>query len=82
MFISTSDDGHYKIWDVRSLGADNKFVHCYKDSDDELGVGSFSQLNEYLYSTGGELSGVIHIWDLRMTKYFINDLCFHKEKVN
>jgi histone-binding protein RBBP4 len=33
-----------------------------------------------LFATAGENSGNVHIWDLRMVKSFINDLCFHKER--
>lgn len=39
-------------------------------------------INEFVYATGGESTGNIHIWDLRMPKYSLNDLCYHKEKVN
>lgn len=41
----------------------------------------FSQLNEFLFATGGESSGIIKVWDLRMAKEFINDLHYHKQPV-
>lgn len=79
LFATASDDSHYKLWDVRTLPS---FTHTFKASDDDLLVVGFSQFNEYLFATGGEQSGMIHIWDMRMPKTFINDLEFHKGPVN
>jgi WD40 repeat protein len=43
---------------------------------------SFSHDNEHLFATGGEQSGQINVWDLRMPKYFMNDLIYHKGPVS
>lgn len=43
---------------------------------------SFNHLNEHLFATGGEQSGYIHVWDLRMPRHFLNDLGFHKSAVS
>jgi WD40 repeat protein len=76
LFGTASDDHHYKLWDLREP---QKFIHCYSASDDDLLVISFSHHDEYLFATGGEQSGCIHIWDTRMPKHFINDLLYHKQ---
>ena len=57
----------------------NQFTHCYKASEDDLFVISFNQHNDFLFATGGEKTGALHVWDVRMPKYFINDLNFHKD---
>eukprot|EP00347_Sterkiella_histriomuscorum_P005399 403356762 len=79
LFGTAADDGHYKLWDMRTP---NQFTHCYKASEDDLFVISFNQHNDFLFATGGEKTGALHVWDLRMPKYFINDLNFHKDQVN
>lgn len=77
MIITASDDSHYKIWDVRNL-RDKKFVHCYKASEDDLLTATFNNFDENIFATGGESTGMINIWDLRMPKTYINDLNHHK----
>lgn len=79
MFGTASDDCHYKLWDVRDT---SKFTHTFKASDDDLLVIGFSHFNEYLFATGGEQSGIVNVWDMRMPKTFINDLNYHKSYVN
>jgi histone-binding protein RBBP4 len=81
LFGTASDDGHYKIWDFRSLKDGNTFVHCYQASEDDLLVLSFNHTNEHLFATGGEQSGMIQVWDLRMPRNYINDLIYHKGPV-
>ncbi len=81
MFGTASDDNNYKLWDSRTLKDANSFSHCYKASEDDLLVISFNHQNEYLFATGGEQSGILHIWDVRMPKFFINDLVYHKSAV-
>ncbi len=43
---------------------------------------SFNQLNPNLFATGGEQSGTLHVWDLRMARCALNDLSFHKGAVS
>lgn len=43
LLISTSDDGHFKIWDVRK--PTTEFVMAYKDSEDSLCIGQFNPIN-------------------------------------
>jgi WD40 repeat protein len=78
--ITVSDDSNYKIWDIRNLKP-NTFVHCNKGSEDDLMVGSFNFIDEFIFATGGENGGMINIWDMRMPKTFLNDVHFHKDKV-
>jgi len=79
VFGTASDDHHYKLWDMRNPKGE---THCYSASDDDLLVISFSHHNEFLFATGGEQSGCLHVWDMRMPKTFINDLLYHKQQVN
>ncbi|CDW78759.1 histone-binding protein rbbp4-like [Stylonychia lemnae] len=79
LYGTASDDHHFKLWDVR---APLQFLHCYKASDDDLFVISFNYDNEYVFATGGEKSGALHVWDMRMAKHYINDLYHHKAQVN
>jgi histone-binding protein RBBP4 len=79
LFATVSDDSHFKLWDTRSLKI---FTHTYQASDDQLLVVGFSHFNEHLYATAGEESGMILVWDLRMTRNAINDLNYHKGAVN
>jgi ribosome assembly protein RRB1 len=83
IFISASDDGNYKVWDTRSIDAtnSNSFINCFKASEDELLCASFNYFDENIFATGGESTGIINVWDLRMPKTFLNDLNYHKDKV-
>ena len=85
LFITASDDGHFKVWDVRKCQQGDQqsssFVQTYKASDEELLCASFNCFDEHLFATGGENSGIINIWDMRMPKTFLNDLNFHQGKV-
>ena len=54
-------------------------MHCNKASEDELLCASFNQFEENIFATGGERSGIINIWDMRMPKTFLNDLNYHKD---
>ena len=81
IFGTASDDNNYKLWDKRTLNDGNSFIHSYKASEDDLLVISFNNFNENIFATGGEKSGLVNIWDIRMPKYYINDLFFHKEAV-
>ena len=78
---TASDDGHYKIWDLRTLSSGN-FTHTFKASEEDLLCISFNNHNEHIFATGGESTGVIKVWDLRMPRTFLNDLNFHQDKVN
>jgi WD40 repeat protein len=64
-----------------SLKDSSSAIHCYSASEDDLLVISFNQKSDFLFATGGERSGFIHVWDMRMPKYFINDLGYHKDQV-
>lgn len=79
MLGTVSDDSHFKLWDMRDLG---NFTHTFKASDDDLLVIGFNHFNEHLFATGGEKSGILHVWDTRMPKTCINDLNYHKGPVN
>ena len=50
LFITASDDGNYKIWDIKA----NTFIQCYKASEDELMTASFNNFDEHIFATGGE----------------------------
>lgn len=76
VFGTASDDHHYKLWDIRQAKPQ---MHSYSASEDDLLVISFSHFNEHLFTTGGEQSGCVHVWDTRMPKIFINDLLYHKQ---
>jgi WD40 repeat protein len=76
--ITSSDDSYFKVWDLRTLANSLNFAHCYKASEDMVMSSCFSHFNEYLFATGGESSGTIYTWDLRMLKTFLNDMTFHK----
>jgi histone-binding protein RBBP4 len=74
---TASDDGHFKIWDIRT----GKPSLCFKDSDDELLVISFNHHDPNIFATGGESTGVVRTWDLRYAREAINDYNFHKDQV-
>ena len=71
--VSTSDDGHFKIWDLRT----KKFSLAYKAADDSLCAGQFNPLNEHLFAVAGDSSGNVGVWDLRMPACALNELIFH-----
>ena len=64
MLISTSDDGHFKIWDIRK--PTNEFVMAYKDSEDSLCIGQFNPINQHIFAVAGDSAGQIEVWDMRM----------------
>ena len=55
MLISTADDGHFKIWDLRT----NNFTFAHKASDESVCVGTFNSLEPNLFVVGGDSSGEI-----------------------
>ena len=55
MLISTADDGHFKIWDLRT----NNFTFAHKASDESVCVGTFNSLKPNLFVVGGDSSGEI-----------------------
>jgi WD40 repeat protein len=73
LMISTSDDGHFKIWDLRT----QKFIQTFKAADDSLCAGQFNPLNEHLFAVAGDSSGNVGVWDLRMPAGALNELIFH-----
>ena len=79
---TASDDNNYKLWDLRTIKDSNSFIHSYKASEDDLLVISFNHKNEFLFATGGEQTGMLNVWDIRMPKYYINDLLYHKGPVS
>ena len=72
LLISTSEDGHFKIWDVRNDA--KNFTHAFKAGEDSLCVGQFNPINENLFAVAGDSTGQIQVWDLRMTQQAINIL--------
>ena len=77
MLISTSDDAHFKIWDVRT----QKATLAYKAAEESLCVGAFNPLFEHLFAVAGDSSGEIQVWDLRMPQECINSLQHHTKQV-
>ena len=78
MMISTADDGHFKIWDLRNAtSGSNDFTMTYQAAEDSLCVGQFNPINENLFAVAGDESGSISIWDMRMPGDAINTLQHH-----
>lgn len=77
MLISAADDGHFKIWDLRT----NNFTFAHKASDESICVGAFNQLIPNLFVVGGDPSGQIQLWDLRFPKHCLLDMSSHKQQV-
>ena len=75
---TASSDSHFKLWDIRTP---KQFTQCQKASEDELLVISFSHFSEYLFATGGEDSGNLHVWDIRLPRSSLNDFIYHKKQV-
>lgn len=77
LLLSTSDDAHFKIWDLRQ--STQKFTLACKAGEDgeSLCVGQFNPLNENLFAVAGASNGEIQVWDLRMTQECINSLLHH-----
>ena len=80
LMISTADDGHFKIWDLRR-NEGQKFTMTYKAAEDSLCVGSFNPINEHLFAIAGEESGNISVWDMRMPADAINHFMHHSSQV-
>ena len=78
--ISTADDGHFKIWDLRRAEG-QKFTMTFKAAEDSLCVGSFNPINEHLFAVAGEESGNISVWDMRMPADAINHFIHHSSQV-
>jgi histone-binding protein RBBP4 len=83
MMISTSDGGHFKIWDVRQAQTmGNKgFVMTYQAGEESLCVGAFNPLIQNLFAVAGDASGNISIFDRRMTNGPIHECVFHTKQV-
>ena len=79
LLISTSEDGHYKIWDIRN--SPQSFTHAFKASEDSLCVAQFNPINANLFAIAGDSSGQIQVWDMRMQKQAINLFDDHKSQV-
>jgi WD40 repeat protein len=82
LLISTADDGHFKIWDLRV--SPQKFVMAYKaapDDGDSLCVGQFNPNNHNIFAVAGSQSGEIQIWDIRMQMSEINSSSYHQSQV-
>ena len=50
-------------------------------SDDELNCATFNNINRNLLAVGGEESGLIGVWDIRMPQMVINDLSHHTKQI-
>ena len=55
MLISTADDAHYKIWDVR----EQKATLTFKAAEESLCVGTFNPFIEHLFAVAGDSTGEI-----------------------
>lgn len=77
LFISTADDGHFKIWDLRQ--PEKKFVLAYKDAEQSLCVGQFSPHNQHIFAVGGDATGIINIWDMRMPQEAMHMMAHHQK---
>ena len=66
--ISTADDGHFKIWDLRQTksSGNNGFTLTYKVAEESLCVGQFNPINEFIFAVAGDSNGNISVWDTRM----------------
>jgi WD40 repeat protein len=79
LLISTSEDGHFKIWDLRK--PTTEFVMAYKDSEDSLCIGQFNPINPNIFAVAGDQQGQIAIWDMRMPKDSIHGFYHHNKQV-
>lgn len=64
MLVTSGSDGFFKIWDLRDCGY-KSVLSCHA-SDTELNCATFNNVNPNLLAVGGEESGLIGVWDLRM----------------
>lgn len=79
MFATAGSDGVFKIWDIRDAGYRHQLLgHA---SDNDLNCVTFNNVNRFLLACGGEDTGMIGVWDMRMPNMCINDLQFHKKQV-
>lgn len=53
LMISTAEDGHFKLWDLRQ----EKATMLYQASEESLCVGAFNPINEHLFAVAGDPSG-------------------------
>eukprot|EP00871_Galdieria_phlegrea_P000140 jgi/Galph1/1126/GphlegSOOS_G5832.1 len=72
-FLSCSQDGCVKLWDLREFGRDSKPISSFiYNKDDPVRDALFSPHNSY-WIGGGYESGNFVLWDLRRTdKYILN----------
>jgi WD40 repeat protein len=60
LLISTADDGHFKIWDLRSSSKNSIMAyHAAPDDGDSLCVGQFNPINHNMFAVAGSSSGDI-----------------------
>jgi len=78
VMISTADDGHFKVWDMRDT---SRFTMTYKSAEDSLCVGQFNPINENLFVVAGDSSGNICLWDMRMQLGALHEFCHHSKQV-
>ena len=79
ILVTSGSDGYFKIWDMRDCGT-RSILSC-QASDDELNCATFNNINRNLLAGGGEESGLIGVWDIRMPQMVINDLSHHTKQV-
>ncbi len=75
LLVTAGSDGLFKVWDLRDCGYKSQLA-CHA-SDNELNCATFNNVNPFLVAVGGEESGLIGVWDLRMPQMVINDLTHH-----
>ena len=74
MFITSGNDGFYKIWDLRAAD----YVCTGQVSEKPLNCGTFNNVNANLFAISGE-DCAVSIWDQRMPNDHLNDMRFHEQ---
>jgi len=77
ILITTGSDGKFKVWDIRDCGY--RSLLTGEGSDNDLNCATFNNVNKNLFACGGEDTGLIGVWDLRLPKMCINDLSHHSK---
>ena len=77
--ISTADDAHFKIWDMRSINSrgNQSFTMTFKAGESSLCVGQFNPINEFIFAVAGDSNGNISLWDTRMVKNCLHEFSYH-----
>lgn len=79
LLVTSGSDGFFKVWDIRDCGY--RSIVMGQASDNDLNCAAFNYVNRNLLAVGGEDTGMVGIWDLRMPDMCINDLTHHNKQV-